>query len=71
MSVTPFYLLSIGTYLLSKMRSFALFERLFASISSSLGRMGFLVTILPFDTFPHTHTGKSGGQVQGLSLIHI
>lgn len=66
-SLSVFYL--SGTYLLSKIRSFALFERLFASISYLLGRMGFLVTILPFDTFPHTHTGKSGGQVQGFSFF--
>ena len=24
---------------------------------------------LPFDTFPQTHTGKSGGQVHGFSLF--
>ena len=23
----------------------------------------------PFDFFPHTHTGKSGGQVQGFSFL--
>ena len=30
--------------------------------------MGFLVTTRPLLFFPHTHTGKSGGQVQGFSL---
>ena len=51
------------------MRSLALFARLFSSISSSLGRIGFLVKILPFDTFPHTQTGKSLGHVHGFSFF--
>ena len=53
----------------SKIRSFALFARLFSSISSLLGRIGFLVIILPFDIFPHTHTGKSLGHVHGFSFL--
>ena len=39
------------------------------SISSSEGRIGFLVITLPFDLFPHTQTGKSGGQVHGFSFL--
>ena len=43
--------------------SFALRERGFSSSSASLGKMGFLVTILTFGFFPHTQTGKFLGQV--------
>jgi hypothetical protein len=31
--------------------------------------MGFFVTTLPLGIFPHTHTGNSGGQVQGASFF--
>ena len=54
----------------SKTRSFALLERGFVSISSSPGKIGFRVTTVPLDFFPHTQTGNSGGHVH-LSLIHI
>ena len=30
---------------------------------------GFLVTTFPFGIFPHTQTGKSGGQVHGCSFL--
>ena len=56
-------------YARSKIRSFALFARLFSFSSSSPGKIGFFVTILPFGTFPHTHTGKSDGQVHGCSFF--
>lgn len=62
--LSPFLL-----YRRSNMRSFALFARLLYSNSSSPGRIGFLVKILPFDSFPHTHTGKSLGQVHGFSFF--
>ena len=42
---------------------------LFCDSSSSLGRIGFLVITLPFDFLPHVHTGNSGGQMQGSSLV--
>ena len=51
------------------MRSFALFERLLDSCSSGDGRIGFLVTTFPFDTFPQTQTGKWLGQVHGFSFL--
>ena len=41
----------------------------FTEISSLEGRIGFLVTAFPFDLFPHTHTGKSDGQVHGFSCF--
>ena len=37
-------------------------------VSSMLGTIGFLVTLFTSATFPHTQTGNSLGQVQGLSL---
>ena len=52
----------------SKTLSFALLARLFASISSSDGRIGFRVITFPLEACPHTHTGKSGEQVQGFSF---
>ena len=58
----------ISYYLRSNTRSFALLERLLYSISSSVGKIGFRVSILPRDFFPHTQTGKSGGQVHGFSF---
>ena len=44
-------------------------DLLFTSSSSTLGRMGFLVITFPLETLPHTHTGNSGGQVQGFSFL--
>ena len=43
------------------MRSFALLDLGFSSISSLPGKIGFLVMTLPLDSLPHTQTGKSGG----------
>lgn len=51
------------------MRSFALFERLLEAISSSDGRIGFLVTTLPFGVLPQTQTGKFFGQMHGSSFF--
>ena len=31
--------------------------------------LGFLVITFPLETLPHTHTGNSGGQVQGFSFL--
>ena len=56
-------------YFFSKIRNFALFDRLFISISSFPGRIGFLVMTFPSALRPHTHTGKSGGHVHGFSLF--
>ena len=49
--------------------SFALCDLLFSESSFSLGRIGFLVITLPFETLPQTQTGKSGGHVHGFSLV--
>ena len=70
--LSPFLNLSPpGSYTpaLSKIRSLALFALLLFSTSSLHGRIGFLVTMVPFETFPHTHTGKSTGQVHGFSFL--
>ena len=48
------------------MRSLALLLRLLAASSVSPASMGFLFTSFPLGRLPHTHTGKSGGQVQPL-----
>ncbi len=40
---------------------------MFSPSSLSPGNTGFGVITLPSGFFPQTHTGKSGGQVQGLS----
>ena len=53
----------------SNTRSFELFDRVLVFISSSDGTTGFLVTTIPFGFFPHTQTGKSGGQVHGFSAF--
>ena len=41
----------------------------FSSSSSFDGRIGFRVITLPILFLPHTHTGKSGGQMHGFSLV--
>ena len=41
----------------------------FIFISSSVGRIGFLVITFPFDFLPHVHTGKFGGQMHGFSFL--
>ena len=66
---TDYILDTPNTYDRSKIRSFALLERLLLSISSTVGRIGFLVTTFPFDTFPQTQTGKWLGQVHGFSFF--
>ena len=56
-------------YFFSNTRNFALLDLLFTSSSSAPGRIGFLVITFPLETLPHTHTGNSGGQVQGFSFL--
>ena len=58
-----------GSQLLSNTLSFELFDLLFSSSSSSDGTIGFLVTTRPLLFLPHTHTGKSGGQIHGFSFV--
>ena len=56
-------------YAFSNTLSFALSLLLFSSSSSGPGRIGLRVITFPFDTAPHTHTGKSGGHVHGFSAF--
>ena len=51
----------------SATRSLALRALGFSSSSVSPDTMGFRVRIRTFGFFPHTHTGKLGGQVQPLA----
>ena len=44
-------------------------ETRFSASSSRPGRIGFRVITRPFEVFPHTQTGNSGGQVQGFSFL--
>ncbi len=55
---------ALRAYSFSAVRSLALRARGFSSSSRSVGRMGFLFTSLMSGVRPHTHTGKSGGQMQ-------
>ena len=67
--ISPSFLSYFTVLCRSNTLSFALFARLFSSSSSSDGKIGFLVITLPFETFPHTHTGNSFGQVHGFSFF--
>ena len=49
------------------MRSFALLLRGLRATSSAFGTMGLRVMISSIGLFPHTQTGRSGGQVQPLA----
>ena len=53
-----FYNDTLPIYARSNILSFALYERLFDSVSASDGKIGFLVITFPFEIFPQTHTGK-------------
>ena len=54
-------------YSFSATRSLALRARGFSASSLFPAVMGFLPTSLTRGFLPHTHTGKSGGQVQPLA----
>ena len=53
----------IPAYSFSAQRNLAQWDLEFAFISSSDGRIGFLLRSRIFALLPHTHTGKLGGHV--------
>ena len=54
---------------LSKIRSFALLDLGFSSISKAVGLIAFLLITLPRLFLPQVHIGKSFGQMQGSSAV--
>jgi len=56
-------------YSFSITRSFALLLLLLTASSCGEASIGLRFTSLPFGWFPHTQTGKSGGQVQPLQRL--